>query len=49
MSFVNDNIRYQPPLNDVLDQVDRLKDRIERLEHRYVELQGEITHIHKVL
>ena len=39
MSFVNDNIRYQPPLNDVLDEVDRLKDRIERMEHMYEELQ----------
>ena len=49
MSFVNENIRYQPPLNDVLDDVDRLKDRIERMEHMYEELQGELTHIHKVL
>ena len=49
MSFVNENIRYQPPLNDVLDEVDRLKDRIERMEHMYEELQGALTHIHKVL
>tara|TARA_Y100001963_G_C6652964_1_gene386661 strand:- start:545 stop:739 length:195 start_codon:yes stop_codon:yes gene_type:complete len=49
MSFVNENVRYQPPLNDLLDGVDRLKDRVERVEHMCEELQGELSHIHKVL
>ena len=32
MSFVNENVRYQPPFNDVLDEVDQLKVRVEELE-----------------
>ena len=42
MSFITDNVRYQPQLNSVLDEVDILKGRVEELEH-------ENKHIHKVL
>ena len=42
MSIISDNIRYQPPFNDVLDQVDRLKVRVEELEQ-------ENRHVHEVL
>ena len=42
MSIIGDNLRYQPPFNDVLDEVEQLKHRVEELEH-------ENKHIHKVL
>ena len=42
MSIISDNIRYQPPFNDVLDEVQHLKVRVE-------ELDNENKHIHKVL
>ena len=42
MSFVDENVRYQPPFNDVLDEVEHLKVRVE-------ELENENKHIHKVL
>jgi len=32
MSFLNDNVRYQPQFNSVLDEVDSLKYRVEELE-----------------
>ena len=42
MSFIEDNVKYQPPFNDVLDEVEQLKHRVEELEH-------ENKHLHKVL
>ena len=42
MSFVDENVRYQPPFNDVLDEVEQLKHRVE-------ELENENKHLHKVL
>ena len=42
MSFINDNVKYQPPFNDVLDEVENLKIRVE-------ELENENKHLHKVL
>ena len=42
MSIISDNIRYEPPFNDVLDEVDRLKVRVEELEQ-------ENRHVHEVL
>ena len=42
MSFIEDNVKYQPPFNDVLDEVEQLKHRVE-------ELENENKHIHKVL
>ena len=42
MSFISDNIKYQPLLNEVLDEVEQLK-------HRVVELENENKHLHKVL
>ena len=42
MSFIADNVKYQPPFNDVLDEVEQLKHRVE-------ELENENKHIHKVL
>ena len=42
MSFITDNVRYQPQLNSVLDEVDALKVRIEELEQ-------ENRHVHEVL
>ena len=42
MSFINDNVKYQPPLNDVLDEVEQLKHRVE-------ELENENKYLHKVL
>ena len=42
MSFVDENVRYQPPFNDVLDEVEQLKHRVE-------ELETENKHLHKVL
>ena len=32
MSFIADNIKYQPQFNSVLDEVDILKYRVEELE-----------------
>ncbi len=49
MSFVNKNVRYQPPLNEVLDEVDALKDRIIRMENRYTELETENNHLYRIL
>ena len=42
MSFISDNIKYQPPLNEVLDEVEQLKHRVE-------ELENENKHLDKVL
>ena len=42
MSFVDENVRYQPPFNDVLDEVEQLKHRVE-------ELENENRHLHTVL
>ena len=42
MSFIADNVKYQPPFNDVLDEVEQLKHRVE-------ELENENKHLHKVL
>ena len=42
MSFIADNVKYQPPFNDVLDEVEQLKHRVE-------ELENENRHLHKVL
>ena len=42
MSIISDNVKYQPPFNDVLDEVDRLKVRVEELEQ-------ENRHVHEVL
>ena len=42
MSFIADNVKYQPPFNDVLDEVDQLKVRVE-------ELENENKYLHKVL
>ena len=32
MSFLTDNVKYQPEFNSVLDEVDILKYRVEELE-----------------
>ena len=42
MSIISDNVKYQPPFNDVLDEVEQLKVRVE-------ELENENNHLHKVL
>ena len=42
MSIISDNVKYQPPFNDVLDEVEQLKHRVE-------ELENENKHLHKVL
>ena len=42
MSFIKDNVKYQPPFNDVLDEVEKLKIRVE-------ELENENRHLHTVL
>ena len=42
MSFIADNVKYQPPFNDVLDEV-------EQLIHRVEELENENRHLHTVL
>ena len=41
-SIIRDNVKYQPPLNDVLDEVEQLKHRVE-------ELENENKHLHTVL
>jgi|TARA_B100001250_G_C19692228_1_gene740854 hypothetical protein len=38
MSIIGDNLRYQPPFNDVLDEVDHLKVRCEELENENVRI-----------
>jgi FtsZ-binding cell division protein ZapB len=42
MSFIADNVKYQPQFNSVLDEV-------EQLRHRVEELENENKHLHKVL
>ena len=42
MSIISDHIKYQPPFNDVLDEVEQLKHRVE-------ELENDNKHLHKVL
>ena len=42
MRFIADNVKYQPPFNDVLDEVEQLKHRVE-------ELENENRHLDKVL
>ena len=42
MSIISDNVKYQPPFNDVLDEVEQLKHRVE-------ELENDNKHLHKVL
>ena len=42
MSIISDNVQYQPPLNEVLDEVEHLKIRVE-------ELENENKHLHTVL
>ena len=49
MSFVNKNVRYQPPLNDVLDEVESLKDRIVRIEDRYAELENDNSRLYRII
>ena len=49
MSFVNKNVRFQPPLNEVLDEVDALKDRILRMENSYRELETENSRLYRIL
>tara|TARA_Y100001963_G_C6554884_1_gene341534 strand:+ start:186 stop:377 length:192 start_codon:yes stop_codon:yes gene_type:complete len=41
-SIIRDNVKYQPQFNSVLDEVDRLKVRVEELEQ-------ENRHVHEVL
>ena len=38
MSIIGYNLRYQPPFNDVLDEVDHLKVRCEELENENVRI-----------
>ena len=40
--IIRENVKYQPPFNDVLDEVEQLKVRVEELEHENI-------HLHKVL
>ena len=42
MSFIKDNVKYQPQFNSVLDEVDNLKMRVEELEQ-------ENRHLHNIL
>ena len=42
MSLLSDHVKYQPPFNDVLDEVEQLKHRVE-------ELENDNKHLHKVL
>ena len=41
-NWLSDNVKYQPPFNEVLDEVEQLKHRVE-------ELENENKHLHKVL
>ena len=36
--IIRDNVRYQPPFNDVLDEVDQLKVRCEELENENIRI-----------
>ena len=38
MGIIGDNLRYQPPFNDVLDEVDQLKVRCEELENENIRI-----------
>jgi len=38
MSILSDNLRYQPLFNDVLDEVDSVKVRVEELENENARL-----------
>ena len=49
MNFLNTNLRYQPPLNEVLDQVDSLQTRVERLEERTIEIENENSRLYRIL
>ena len=49
MSFVNKNVRYHPPLNEVLDEVDALKDRIIRMENSCRQLETENTRLYRII
>ena len=42
MSLLSEHVKYQPPFNDVLDEVEQLKHRVE-------ELENENRHLHTVL
>ena len=42
MSFISDNVKYQPQFNSVIDEVEELK-------HRVDELEQENRHVHEVL
>ena len=42
MSFISDNVKYQPQFNSVLDEVEELKHRVE-------EFENENKHLHEVL
>ena len=42
MSLLSDHVKYQPPFNDVLDEVEQLKHRVE-------ELENDNKQLHKVL
>ena len=42
MSLLSEHVKYQPPFNDVLDEVEKLKIRVEELENEY-------RHLHTVL
>ena len=41
-NWLSDHVKYQPPFNEVLDEVENLKHRVEELEH-------ENEYLHKVL
>ena len=41
-NWLSVHAKYQPPLNEVLDEVEQLRHRVEELEH-------ENKHLHKVL
>ena len=38
MNILNDNVRYQPEFNSVLDEVDILKERVGELENENARL-----------
>ena len=38
MNILNDNVRYQPSFNSVLDEVDILKERVGELENENARL-----------
>ena len=41
-NWLSDHVKYQPPFNEVLDEVENLKHRVE-------ELENDNKHLHKVL